>query len=307
MERVIDRKTVKIAGDFAPSCSVGDTIRLGSIVGVASTPDIREEYAVEAGMTVLVDDGVFVSAQTPLFARQKGFKKEIIGALHDGIVKVHKSSIRVVAEDEAEHEVKSTYWGKIVGVSEDGYTVETKRLKMPMFLSQGDRVEAELLPLFDKGLLVAPQHIQEKQVDGKVIVLPGALSSDVYEALMSHGAAGIIAASIDWHDYIKIFANPRANVAILHGFGMFPLWQWYHQLLSKVSGVSIEIDFASSYMYIPVSDILLGGLEHDLVLFKEFWWGKQVKELQHESGALIAHLETGEQTPVLAEELFNIR
>jgi hypothetical protein len=307
MERIVERKVVQIAGDFTPSCAVGDTIRPGTIVGIASTPDIREEYPLVGNMTVLVDDGVFVSAQTPLFSRQKGFRKEIVGALHDGLVKVHKNFIRVVAEDEAEHEVKSSYWGRIVALSEDGFTVETKRLKMPIFLSLGSKIEGELLTLFDKGLLVAPQHIKEKQVDGRVVVLPGALSYEVYMALMSHGALGVVASSVDWHDYVKIFAVPNANVAILHGFGMFPLWQWYYQLLSKVEGVSVEIDFNSSYMYIPVSDILLGGLEHDLLLFKEFWWGKQVKELQHESGVIIAQLETGETTPVSAEELFNIR
>ena len=45
----------------------------------------------------------------------------------------------------------------------------------------------------------------------------------------------------------------------------------------------------------------------EAVVFKEYWWGKQVKELSHESGEYIAVLETGEKTPVSAEELFNIR
>jgi hypothetical protein len=88
---------------------------------------------------------------------------------------------------------------------------------------------------------------------------------------------------------------------------MFPLWQWFYSLFSKIEGVTVEVNFEKSYMYIPVSDILLGSLEHDLLLFKEYWWGKQVKSLQHESGDLIASLETGEQTVVLSDELFNIR
>jgi len=106
---------------------------------------------------------------------------------------------------------------------------------------------------------------------------------------------------------LSVFSQSNANIGILHGFGMFPLWRWYYHLLSKLENVIVEVDFENSYLFVPISDILMGSLEQDLMLFKEYWWGKQVRELQHESGDLIATLETGEQTPVMAEELFNIR
>jgi hypothetical protein len=306
MERISEKKTITIQGDFFPTAQLGDTVRPGTVIGSAKIPEIREEYPLQKGSDILVDDGMFVSAQTPLFAKRKGFGKEVIGSVHEGIVRVHRDLLRVVAEDEEEHEVKSPFWGKIVSISEDSYTVEVKRLKMPIFLSSGFRVEGIIHPILDKGLLVNQAHISAV-VEGKIVLLPGALTYDTYVALMEYGVLGILAPSIDWGDYLKIFASANPNVGILHGFGMFPLWQWHRHLFSKLTDVMIEVDFATSEAFIPLSDILLSGIEHDLMLFKEYWWGKQVYELHHESGSLIARLETGEQAPVLPEELFNIR
>lgn len=306
MERVVQRKTVTILGDFIPAVAAGSSVRPGSIVGMARIPKILEEYPLQGGEQLLVDDGVFVVPQTPLFKLRKGsFRTDVMGALHEGIVRVHKGVLRIVSDD-IEEEVKATVWGKIISVSEDGYEVECRFLKMPIFVSQGTYAEGTLEGVFQKGLVVASHHLPD-QLKKSIVVLPGALTYETYLSAIERGAVGIIAPSIDWGDYTRVFRHPFGQIGILHGFGMFPLWRWYYDLLSKLQGVSISVDFAHSFLYVPISDILLGSLSHELLLFKEHWWGKQVKELIHESGDIIAHLETGEQTPVSSEELFNIR
>lgn len=304
MERITKKKKIGVAGVFTPTVKVGTAIRPNDILGTARVPIVLEVHSLETGKA-LVDDGMFVSTMTPLVEYRKGFKKEVIGSIHEGIVIVTKTSLMIVSED-TEEEVKSATWGRVLSVSESGYTVDVKYLKMPIFVSKGHMVESTMCCLLQKGVVIAPHHVTD-EVRDKVVLLPGAISKETYTELMSRGALGVLAPSIDWNDYLDVFAKDGGNVGILHGFGMFPLWRWYYHLLSKMNDVVIEVDFEKSLLYIPVSDILMGSLEQDLMLFKEYWWGKQVKELQHESGDLIATLETGEQTPVMAEELFNIR
>jgi len=248
---------------------------------------------------------MFVSPHTPLIEYKKGFKKEIIGSTHEGIVHISNKTLSLVA-DEVEEEVRSNTWGRLLSVSESHYIVEVSYLRMPIFISRGNFIEAPIIGLLQKGAMIAPHHITD-EVRDKVVLLPGAVSKETYAEIVSRGAVGVLAPSIDWADYLSVFSQSNANIGILHGFGMFPLWRWYYHLLSKLENVIVEVDFENSYLFVPISDILMGSLEQDLMLFKEYWWGKQVRELQHESGDLIATLETGEQTPVMAEELFNIR
>lgn len=304
MERVTKRKTISVAGLFTPSKRVGESVSPGEVIGTAKIPTLLEMHSLEGGRA-LVDDGVFVTTQTPMVEYKKGFRKEVVGSTHEGIVRISKKAISIVADDTIE-EVKSATWGRLMSTTESSYIVDVKYLKMPIFVSKGHNVEAEMLCLIDKGVVIAPHHITD-DVREKVVLLPGAISKETYAEIFHRGALGILAPSIDWNDYLTVFAKDGQNVGILHGFGMFPLWRWYHHLLSKMNGVTVEVDFETSHLYLPISDILMGSLEQDLMLFKEYWWGKQVKELQHESGDLIATLETGEQTPVTAEELFNIR
>ncbi len=304
MERITKRKTISVAGVFTLTKKIGDTIKPGDVVGSAKIPTILEMHPLE-GAKVLVDDGVFVTSQTPLVEYKKGFRKEVVGSTHEGIVRVTKRAVSIVAEDTIE-DVVATTWGRIMSTSESTYIVDVKYLKMPIFVSKGHFVEGEMVCLLDKGVVVAPHHITD-DVREKIVLLPGAISKETYAEIFQRGALAILAPSIDWNDYLTVFGKDNQNIGVLHGFGMFPLWRWYFHLLSKMNNVIVEVDFATSYLYVPVSDILMGSLEQDLMLFKEYWWGKQVKELQHESGDLIATLETGEQTPVMAEELFNIR
>lgn len=304
MERVKQKKTITIPGVFLPTVKIGLSINPGDLLGKARVPTLLETHSLESGKA-LVDDGTFVTAHTPLVEYKKGFRKEIVGSTHEGVVRISKKGLSLVSDD-VEEEVKATVWGRVMSLSEVSYVVEINYLKVPIFVSQGNYVEAPLCSLLHKGALIAPHHITD-EVREKVVLLPGAVSKETYTEIMTRGALGILAPSIDWHDYLAIFADKNANIAVLHGFGMFPLWRWYQHLLSKADGVEVQVDFAQSYLSIPVSDILMGSLEQDLLLFKEYWWGKQVRALQHESGDLIATLETGEQTPVMAEELFNIR
>jgi len=304
MERVKQKKTIVLPGVFLPEIKVGAAFKPGELLGKVRVPTVLARYPL-AGGRVLVDDGMFVNAQTPLVEYKKGFRKEVVGSTAEGIIKITKQHVMVVADD-VEEDVRANTWGRMLSLSENNYLAEVSYLKMPIFVSQGSFVEAPLFSLLHKGAIIAPHHITD-EVTGKVVLLSGAVSKDTYAEIMQHGAAGVIAASIDWTDYLQIFAQPGTNIAILHGFGMFPMWRWYHHLLSKMNEVEVQVDFASSFLYLPVSDILMGSLEQDLLLFKDYWWGKQVRALQHESGDLIATLETGEQTPVMAEELFNIR
>jgi len=261
-------------------------------------------YPLEGGRA-LADDGVFVTSNTPLVEYKRGLRRDIALSTQEGMVRVTKRAVSIVSDDVFE-DVISTTWGRLMSFTEAAYVVDIKYLKIPIFVSKGHHVEAEMLCLLDKGVVVAPHHVTD-EVREKIVLLPGAVSKETYAEIFSRGALGILAPSIDWNDYLSVFAKDSQNVGILHGFGMFPLWRWYHHLLSKMNNVVVEVDFATSHLYLPISDILMGSLEQDLMLFKEYWWGKQVKQLQHESGDLIATLETGEQTPVLAEELFNIR
>jgi hypothetical protein len=304
MERIKVKKTVQIAGVFSPVVKVGSSVKPGEILGKARVPTLLETHLLEHG-TALIDDGVFVTSHTPLIQYKRGFHKETVGSVHEGIVKMNKKSLSVVSDDR-EEDVLSKTWGRVLSLAETSYLIEINYIKIPIFVSQGNFVEAQVLSLLHRGAIIAPHHVTE-DVREKIVLLPGAISKETYAEIMKRGALGILAPSIDWHDYLAIFADKNANIAILHGFGMFPLWRWYHHLLSRLDGVEIQVDFAQSYLSIPVSDILMGSLEQDLLLFKEYWWGKQVRALQHESGDLIATLETGEQTPVMAEELFNIR
>ena len=304
MERIIKKKTINVSGVFSPTVKVGTAVRPNDILGTSRVPTLLETHPLEGGKA-LVDDGVFVSTRTPLVEYRKGFKKEVVGSANEGIVRVNKTALSIVAED-TEENVHCATWGRILSVSDSSYVVEVKYLKMPIFVSKGHSVESTMLCLLQKGVVVAPHHVTD-EVRDKIVLLPGAISKETYAELITRGALGVIAPSIDWNDYLAVFSNSGGNIGILHGFGMFPLWRWYYHLLSKMNDVIVEVDFEKSLLYIPVSDILMGSLEQDLMLFKEYWWGKQVKELQHESGDLIATLETGEQTPVMAEELFNIR
>lgn len=304
MERVVTRKTIQAVGAFTPSQKIGSVVRPNDTLGHTRVPVVLEVHSLENGR-VLVDDGVFVTDRTPLVEYKKGFRREIVGSMHEGIVRVSKTAVSIVAED-TEEPVTSPLWGRILSVAENSYTLEVKYLKMPIFVSRGFKVEGLLHGFLQKGAITAPHHITD-EVREKIVLLPGAVTKETYHEIMNRGAMGVLAPSVDWNDYLDIFSNPNGNVGILHGFGMFPLWRWYYHLLSKMHNVLVEVDYATSFLYIPISDILMGSLEQDLLLFKEYWWGKQVKSLQHESGDLIATLETGEQTPVMAEELFNIR
>ena len=304
MDRIIKRKTIQVQGVFTPTVKIGTIVRPNDILGKTKVPVVLEVHPLLGGK-VLVDDGVFVTSQTPLVEYRRGLRKEIVGATQEGIVKITKTAISLVAQT-MEEEVKSTTWGRILTVSENSYTVEVKHLKIPIFVSKGHTIEAPLYCFLQKGVVIAPHHVTD-DVRDTLVLLPGAVSKETYQELLDRGALGVLAPSIDWNDYLSVFAKDNGNVGILHGFGMFPLWRWYYHLLSKMHGISVEVDFEHSFVYVPISDILMGSLEQDLMLFKEYWWGKQVKELQHESGDLIATLETGEQTPVMAEELFNIR
>ncbi|MCC7303935.1 hypothetical protein IT418_00760 [bacterium] len=304
MDRITKRKTIQISGIFTPKKRSGDTIEPGEVIGTSRVPTLLETHPLDGGK-VLVDDGVFATTKTPLIEYRRGFKKEVVGSTHEGIIRVTKTAVSLVADDTIE-EIRAATWGRLVSATESSYVVDIKYLRMPIFVSKGHFVEAELLCLTDKGVVIAPHHITD-EVREKIVLLHGAISKETYTEIANRGALGILAPSIDWNDYLTVFAKDGLNVGVLHGFGMFPLWRWYYHLLSKLNGVSVEVDFESSNVYVPVSDILMSSLEQDLMLFKEYWWGKQVKELQHESGDLIATLETGEQTPVMAEELFNIR
>jgi len=304
MERVKQKKTIPVPGIFTPSVKVGSAIKPGETLGRARVPTLLETHSLDGG-TLLVDDGMFVSSHTPLIEYKKGFRKETVGSTHEGIVRITKKGLSLVADD-TEEEVTADTWGRVLSIAETSYLVEINYLKMPIFVSQGNYIEAPILSLLHKGAITAPHHITD-EVREKLVLLPGAVTKETYAEIMTRGALGVLAPSIDWNDYLTVFADKNANIAILHGFGMFPLWRWYHHLLSKMEGVVVHVDFAQSYLSVPVSDILMGSLEQDLLLFKEYWWGKQVRALQHESGDLIATLETGEQTPVMAEELFNIR
>lgn len=304
MDRIIQRKTIQVPGIFTPKVKVGTMIRPNDILGTAKVPVVLEVHTLTGGKP-LVDDGVFVTNRMPLVEYRRGLKKEVVMSTQEGIVKITKTALSLVAETTQEDVVSPT-WGRIISVSETSYVVEVKYLKMPIFVSKGHKVEGIMHCFLQKGVVIAPHHITD-EVRDKLVLLPGAVSKETYVELMDRGALGVLAPSIDWNDYIPVFSRENGNIGILHGFGMFPLWRWYYHLLSKMTDIAVEVDFEHSYLYIPISDILMGSLEQDLLLFKEYWWGKQVKELQHESGDLIATLETGEQTPVMAEELFNIR
>ena len=304
MDRIKKKKTIQVPGLFTPTVKVGAAIRPNELLGSTKVPTVLEMHALENGKTV-VDEGMFVSPHTPLIEYKKGFKKEIIGSTHEGIVHISNKTLSLVA-DEVEEEVRSNTWGRLLSVSESHYIVEVSYLRMPIFISRGNFIEAPIIGLLQKGAMIAPHHITD-EVRDKVVLLPGAVSKETYAEIVSRGAVGVLAPSIDWADYLSVFSQSNANIGILHGFGMFPLWRWYYHLLSKLENVIVEVDFENSHLFVPISDILVGSLEQDLMLFKEYWWGKQVRELQHESGDLIATLETGEQTPVMAEELFNIR
>ncbi|WKZ24274.1 MAG: hypothetical protein QY312_01545 [Candidatus Dojkabacteria bacterium] len=304
MERITRKKTVQLSGTFVPQKTIGEAVKPGDLLGIVRAPQVLGVYSLSRG-TLLVDDGVFVSKDTPLVEYRKGFRREILVSDYDGITKLSSETLAIVAEETAQ-EVRATTWGRLISFTETSYIVESKLLKMPIFVSQGAKVEGELYCLLDKGMLIAPHQIPD-EIAGKIVLLPGAVTKETYAEIFLKGGLGVLAPSLDWHEYVPIFSQLTQNIGILHGFGMFPLWRWYHLLLTKLHGVSIEVEYAQSHLYVPVSDILLGNLEQEMLLFKEYWWGKQVKELQHESGELIVTLETGEKTPALAEELFNIR
>ena len=304
MERITKKKIIQVDGDFAPTIKIGSTLKPGEEIGTAKIPTILEAHPLDKSR-VLVDDGMFVSTQTPLFQYRKGLHTEVVGSTHEGIVRIKNGVLSIVSEAK-EEVVTAKTWGRVMMVNDSSYVVDVKYLKMPIFVSKGWEVEAPLYCFTNKGVVIAPHHVTD-EVRDKIVLLPGAVIKETCDELFTRGALGILAPSIDWNDYVPIFSKESRNVGILHGFGMFPLWRWYYHLLSKMSDVVVEVDFAKSYLYLPISDILMGSLEQDLMLFKEYWWGKQVKELQHESGDVIATLETGEQTPVMAEELFNIR
>ncbi len=305
MERLTKKLKIELPGEYLASVEVNTIVKPEMPIGTVRVPIILEEHRLD-GATPLVDDGVFVTPQTPLFEMRKGlYKREVIGATTEGIIRLTRQYLRVIADDK-EEVVKANIWGRITAIDESSYTVEYKQFVLPIFVSGGKKHSGELLCLFEKGPLVTPQQITDA-VANKIVVLPGPVNHELYVQIMNKGAQAVLAASIDWKDYLQIFQENEPNIGIFHGFGMFPMWRWYFHLLGKLNGIHAEIDLATSRMYLPVHDILLSNLEHDLLLFKEFWWGKQVKDLQHESTGLIAHLETQEHTPVTNEELFNIR
>jgi len=304
MERVLLKKRFKIEGDFEPSVSVGSSIRPGLELGQARIPTILVTYEI-GNAKLLVDDGTYVNKMTSILEYRKGLQKEIVSAVEDGIIRIRENKLDIIS-DEVEENVVASVWGKLLSIGEQEYTVESKHLKLPIFVSAGTELEGLLYPIFDKGMIVVPHHIDEN-VKGRIVIISGALSIETYEALVEHKALAVLAPSVDWTQYLQIFRNPEISVGILHGFGMFPLWQWYSKLFGNLGGTTLEIDFKKSFMHVPISDILLNSLPMETVVFKEYWWGKQVKELSLESGEYIAVLETGEKTPVLAEELFNIR
>ena len=304
MKKVIIQKKFQLTGDFEPSINVGDRVRPGVEVGIGRIPDVLARYEIGKGEP-MVDDGTYITQKTPLLEYRKGLRREIVSSIHDGIVRVRDEFLDIVS-DEKEETIKATVWGKLLSIGEQEYTIEAKHIVLPIFVGTGEFVNTEIHLIFDKGMVIKPSHIT-KDVEDKLVILHAALTKNVYDEAVKNNAAGILAPSIDWNDYLEIFKAPAIGIGIIHGLGMFPLWKWYRALFEKLNGVTLEVNFDASYMHVPVSDILLGSLPKEMILFKDFWWGKHVKELAFESGEYIAVLETGEKTPVLAEELFNIR
>ncbi|PIY17318.1 hypothetical protein COZ14_03420, partial [Candidatus Dojkabacteria bacterium CG_4_10_14_3_um_filter_Dojkabacteria_WS6_41_9] len=255
MDRIKKKKTIQVPGVFMPTVKVGAAIHPDEILGTASVPTVLEVHSLDNGKA-LVDEGTFVSSHTPMIEYKKGFKKEIIGSTHEGIVHISKKTLSLVADD-VEEDVRSNTWGRLLSVSEHHYIVEVSYLRMPIFISRGNFVEAPIIGLLQKGAMIAPHHITD-EVRDKVVLLPGAVSKETYAEIVARGAVGVLAPSIDWADYLSVFSQSNANIGILHGFGMFPLWRWYYHLLSKLENVIVEVDFENSYLFVPISDILMG-------------------------------------------------
>ena len=154
MERVTKKKTIEVMGVFTPSVKIGMAVRPNDILGSSRVPTLLETHSLTGGK-VLVDDGMFVSTMTPLVEYRKGFRKEVSGSTHEGIVKISKTVLSIIAEDRDEQIVSNT-WGRILSVSESSYVVEVKYLKMPIFVSKGHYIETTMYCMLQKGL--NPSH-----------------------------------------------------------------------------------------------------------------------------------------------------
>lgn len=306
MQRISRKIKRTVHGELFPEVKIGDKVSVGDLIGTATVPEVLEQHDLKRGIKILVDEGLFVTEGQELFQRQKGIYNEIVTSGHDGVIKIYKEKLMVVG-GEASKEIKADMWGRVLLTSSEEYIIEAAFLKLPIFVSAGKNFEGNVRFIESKGNgpLVSVQQITG-DIEGKLVVITGALNKEVYDFLAENEAAGVLAPSIDWEDYEEIFRDGKINAGILQGFGRFSLWDWYIEFFRKINGLYLEADFEHSLLYLPYSDIMFDSFPKDIYIFKDVLWGKKVNYVQQVEGGLIAVLGSKEKTPVLEEELQKI-
>jgi hypothetical protein len=301
----LTKKIKKILhGDFFPKVGIGDKVKSGDLIGYAMIPEIIESHELSPNIKMLVDEGIFVTEKTPILKRSKGIYNETIETASEGIVRVIEGKLCIVGEEKKE-KILADVWGRVLFVGGEEYVIDAQFLELPIFISVGNPVNATIAASVETGPIVTIANLP-KDIEDKLVVLGGSMPYSVYKTIAARGAAGVIATSLDWNDYEKIFRDPLLPTGILQGFGKYTMWEWYKTLFSSINDLYAEVDFTHSQMLLPYSDIMLDTFTKDTYLFKDILWGKRIKELNVVSDGLIAVLDSKEKTPVFEEEIQKI-
>ncbi|WKZ29779.1 MAG: hypothetical protein QY314_03140 [Candidatus Dojkabacteria bacterium] len=304
MKKLIKKVKKTLHGDFFPRVGIGDKVKSGDLLGYAMMPEVLEAFDITPGMKVLVDEGIYVSEKTPIIKRSKGMYNETIESSSDGVVRIIDKRLCIVGGEKKE-KVTSELWGRVLFVGGEEYVIDAQFLELPIFISVGSAIIGNIAAAVEVGPVVTIANLP-KDIEGKIVVLGGSMPFSVYKTIAARGALGVIATSLDWNDYEKIFREPLLPTGILQGFGKYVMWDWYKTLFNAINDLYAEVDFTHSQMHLPYSDIMLDTFTKDTYLFKDILWGKRVKELNSVSDGLIAVLDSKEKTPVFEDELLRV-
>lgn len=295
------RVTVQLPLDFEPMVSFGSNVEAGAVLGKGSSETTLEYYPIPARAKILVDDGVYVSTGDVLIEKTKGIDTIHIVADNDGIVRIDGPVLRII-DLEVDSTIRAPVSGRVVLLNKTEIVIETRFIVIPMFISEGQYIKGDFVRVLNVGKMITSKDIVSLP-KADVAILGGALTHKTFWKLANKGITSIIAPSIDWDDYVKIFESIRGgiNLGILQGLGLIELWDSYKYIISNAPGSYIEVDFKKGEIYIPSYDIMSNIAE--LIVFKDSSiWATKIKELEPLEGNVCVARKLGESYMVNLDE-----